>query len=120
MRERNTNLCIFYIVEDRTAEQLLPIIQKHVNPGSLVMSDMWKAYNNVASLNVEHLTVNHSLHFVSLERDPKTPNMKIHTNGIESIWKDAKRLVHLIFKNDHNFTSMLSYNIRSVCFKIIS
>ena len=73
------------IVPDRTAQTLLPLIQQHVRPGTVVHSDQWSAYSTVASLpNVEsHATVNHSLHFV----DPATG---VHTQAIESYWNRAK------------------------------
>ena len=54
------------IVPDRRAQTLLPIIQSHVNPGTTVKADQWKAYSSVSSLRnaASHSTVNHSLHFV--------------------------------------------------------
>jgi hypothetical protein len=75
MRESNTSLCVFYIVDDWTADQLLPINQKHINPCSCVICG--RHVTNIFSLNV---VLNHSLHFVAPERDPENPNIKIHTN----------------------------------------
>ena len=51
------------------AQTLLPIIAQYVRPGTVVYSDEWSAYNQLATTthNVHH-TVNHSLHFV----DPVT------------------------------------------------
>lgn len=46
---------------------MLPLIKKHVLPGSLVYSDMWRAYSQI-NVDFEHHMVNHSLHFV----DPST------------------------------------------------
>ena len=45
---------------------LLPIIQRHVHPETVVWSDMWAAYNNVQHLPpvAQHQTVNHSIEFV--------------------------------------------------------
>ena len=64
---------------DRTAQTLLPLIQQHVQPGTVVHSDQWSAYSTGARLpNVgSHATVNHSLRFV----DPVTG---VHTQTIES------------------------------------
>jgi hypothetical protein len=64
---------------------LLDLIIKHIAPGSIVYSDMWKAYMDIVKVdkNFKHLMVNHSLHFV----DPKTG---VHTNNIESTWKTCK------------------------------
>ena len=66
------------------AETLLPIIQRHILPGSIVYSDQWAAYNRVGNIaGLEHHTVNHTLHFV----DPVTG---VHTQNIESYWNRCK------------------------------
>ena len=38
------------IVQDRTAATLLPIIQQHVAQGTVVHSDEWRSYSQVAAL----------------------------------------------------------------------
>ena len=50
------------------------------------MSDEWRAYNAIPNLDMAHQTVNHSLNFV----DPSTG---AHTQGIESTWSQAKRMM---------------------------
>ena len=79
-------LGVMCTVPDRTAQTLLPIITRHVRPGSEVHSDQWAAYNSVQQLQPvsAHHTVNHSLHFV----DPATG---VHTQNIESYWNRVKR-----------------------------
>ena len=73
------------VVQRRDAVTLLPIIQGHVRPGTIIYSDQWSAYRHVGALpNVSsHSTVNHSLHF----KDPVTG---VHTNNIESYRELAK------------------------------
>ena len=73
------------IVQDRTAATLLPIIQQHVAQGTVVHSDEWRSYSQVAALPPvqSHLTVNHSVTFV----DPTTG---AHTQHVESYWNHAK------------------------------
>ena len=71
LRERGTNKFIFYVVEDRSAQTLLPIIIKHVLPGTRVISDMWKAYSSIDQHGFEHSMVNHSLNFVAPESNKK-------------------------------------------------
>ena len=53
------------IVPDRSVATLLPIIQVHILPGTIIHSDEWAAYQHVASLpNVSaYDTVNHSIEF---------------------------------------------------------
>ena len=73
------------LVPSRNALTLLPIIEEHTLPGSIIHSDMWAAYRQVARLPtvVAHETVNHRRHFV----DPTTG---AHTQAIESYWARAK------------------------------
>lgn len=73
------------LVSRRDAATLLPIIQAHVAPNTVIHSDEWAAYNQVQSLpNVTaHGTVNHSVTFV----DPSTG---VHTQNIESYWNRVK------------------------------
>ena len=72
------------IVYTRDAATLLPIIQAHVNPGTVIWSDSWAAYNNIINLPPVqgHSTVNHSIEFVTASG--------VHTNHIESYWNRAK------------------------------
>ena len=72
------------IVHQRTAAVLLPIIQAHVNPGTIIHLDQWAAYNNVGTLPgvSAHDTVNHSVEFVAANGT--------HTQHIESYWNRVK------------------------------
>lgn len=73
------------IVPQRDAATLLPIIQAHTLPGTIIHSDEWAAYRRVASLpNVaSHDTVNHSVEFVN-------STTGTHTQSIESYWNRSK------------------------------
>lgn len=81
--ERETQKRFIVPVEKRDAATLLPLCQKYILPGTTIHSDCWKAYNDLQHLGYTHLVVNHSQHFV----DPVTG---VHTNTIESLWKDIK------------------------------
>ena len=71
-------------VENRSAWTLIPLICEHILPGTTVISDEWRAYSCLDILGYNHLTVNHSEHFI----DPSTGAC---TNLIESIWAKLRR-----------------------------
>jgi hypothetical protein len=69
------------LVQTRDAATLLPIIQRHVAPGSVIHSDQWCAYSQVAALPpvTAHHTVNHSINFVDPVTGECILNMLNHT-----------------------------------------
>ena len=72
------------IVQRRDAATLLPIIQAHTAPGSIVHSDDWAAYHTgVYTSWGMWLPTMLSLHFV----DPVTG---VHTQNVESYWNRVK------------------------------
>jgi ISXO2-like transposase domain len=72
------------VVERRDAATLMEVISRHVAPGSIVHTDLWRGYTDISEvLDVEHRTVNHSLHFVN-------PVDGTHTNTIEGTWNGMK------------------------------
>ena len=71
------------IVRNRKESTLLPLIKKYIAPGSIIISDMWKAYDKIADLEgsfYDHLTVNHSKEF-------KNKANGACTNTIEGAWR---------------------------------
>jgi hypothetical protein len=86
--ERTEERKVFLVeVPDRSAETLLAVLARHIQPGSIVHSDLWKGYIRLAeTLGVEHRTVNHSFYFV----DPVT---LVHTNTIEGTWCALKKMI---------------------------
>ncbi|CEF61372.1 Transposase, ISXO2-like domain-containing protein [Strongyloides ratti] len=74
-------------VKKRGSETLLEVIKKHVVPGLIIHSDLWRGYNGIEDiLGFKHYTVNHSVNF----KDPETG---IHTNSIERTWNRFKLLI---------------------------
>ena len=65
--ETNVGFLIFF--DKRDPNTLLPLIEEYVAPGSIIQSDMWRAYNNINTLPVippyEHRVVNHAQNFVN-------------------------------------------------------
>ena len=68
------------MVEDRSADTLIPIINKKIRKGTLIQSDKWKGYNAIS----QNETVNHSQNL----RDPETGAC---TNHIEATWHALKK-----------------------------
>ncbi|CEF67761.1 Transposase, ISXO2-like domain-containing protein [Strongyloides ratti] len=74
-------------VEKRDSETLLDVIKKHVKPGSIIHTDLWRGYEGIEEkLGFKHCTVNHSVSF----KDPETG---IHTNTIEGTWNGFKIMI---------------------------
>uniref|UniRef100_A0A0L8GRY1 ISXO2-like transposase domain-containing protein n=1 Tax=Octopus bimaculoides TaxID=37653 RepID=A0A0L8GRY1_OCTBM len=66
-----------------SATTLLPIIEDNIRLGTTIISDEWSAYKHIINIgHFQHLTVNHSLHFVS-------PINGAHTQNIERLWKST-------------------------------
>lgn len=81
--ELGTGNFFMQLVSQRDAATLLPIIQRHIRPGTRIWSDQWAAYNGLNGLGYQHQTVNHSVQYV----DPVTG---VHTNNIEARWSACK------------------------------
>jgi hypothetical protein len=71
--------CFMERVAYRSEEVLLNIIQRNVKPGTIIVSDCWKAYTNLQQYGYIHYTVNHSKNFVN-------PLTGACTNRIEGSW----------------------------------
>jgi transposase-like protein len=77
-----------FFVEQRDRATIFPLIKKHVIPGSIICTDMWRAYDTIEDIDVQprfvHRTVNHSVNF-------KDPIDGTHTNNVEAYWCSIKR-----------------------------
>ncbi|XP_062594545.1 uncharacterized protein LOC134255960 [Saccostrea cucullata] len=91
MVERESNTIIIYPVADRTAGTLIPLIQRHVEPGTTIYSDGWTAYCDLNDLGYRHFTVLHKYSFKKVYRNVTTGVEEVVcTNQIEGAWKHAK------------------------------
>ena len=59
MIEVETNTLIMYPVDRRSADTLIPLLQKRVEPGSVILSDGWAAYDKLNELGFKHFSVIH-------------------------------------------------------------
>jgi transposase-like protein len=80
--EEESRRSFMVAVEKRDESTLLPIIERHIAKGSIIVSDCWKAYINLEKHGYEHRLVNHSKEFVNNDGD--------HTNKIEGHWRQVK------------------------------
>ena len=73
------------LVPDRSMWTLLPIICRKILPGSIIISDEWRAYKALDIMtDYQHITVNHSKEFKNFENGACT-------NRIEGIWAHMRR-----------------------------
>lgn len=95
----------------RNTATLQPLIQKHVERGSVIMTDSWSAYNNLETLGYEHLTVNHSQNFV----DPQT---FANTQTIESSWRFLRHTLERSgIRHEHLDMHLCEFLFRRECKK---
>jgi len=86
--ERSTGRLFVQIVQNRSAKTLVSIIQKWIDPTSkFIISDEWRAYQNLKQLKYNHVTIKHSENFVHPE------NPKIYTQTIENRWGLIKSIM---------------------------
>lgn len=86
--ERTPERRTFFVpVHSRDSATIVPIIERYVARGSIVHTDMWRAYSSIEiELGMTHYTVNHSRNFT----DPITG---VHTNTIEGTWNGLKKAI---------------------------
>ena len=89
--QRENNQIVLYPVSNRNAETLVPLIQRHVYPGTRIYSDSWAAYMNLNELGYEQFTVVHKTSFKQRYQNADTGEfVDCHTNRIEGAWKICK------------------------------
>jgi transposase-like protein len=76
-------------VRSRSARTLRRVLRRHILPGTIVITDLWKGYNtqDMIQSGFIHYTVNHSQTFVD-------PQSGAHTNTIEGTWSGIKYVVN--------------------------
>ena len=98
--EENSRKCFLIAVEDRTEATLLSLIKKWISPGTVIISDCWKAYHNLDKHGYTHKTVNHSQEFKNEDGD--------HTNKIEGHWRQMKASFPTHGRKKQHYSSYLA------------
>jgi transposase len=70
------------VIPNASSATLLPIINRRIQPDSIVYTDCWSAYNAIDVTQFHHFRINHSKLFADKHN---------HINGIENFWNQAKR-----------------------------
>ena len=72
------------VVPNVEARTLMPLIDKRVEPGSIICSDTWKSYTGIAARGYVHRLVEHGM-------GEYADNHGNHINGLEGFWGYLKR-----------------------------
>jgi transposase-like protein len=83
IHERTRGVVRAFFVPNVRSGTLLPLIRKHVAPGSTIYSDAYQLYQNVVKDGYRHAFVDHARH--EYARGP------VNSNGMEGFWGVLKR-----------------------------
>ena len=98
--EQESRKCFMIAVDKRDEATLLPLIKRWIEPGTIIISDCWKAYCNLEKHGYTHRTVNHSQELVNEQGDS--------TNKMEGHWRQAKVKLPPFAVRKHHFSSYLA------------
>ena len=74
-------------VINRSADKLIPIIEKYIEKNTKVLTDGWAAYATLNQIGYQHYAVNHSSQFQVQYYSKETKQLEVvDTNSIEGFW----------------------------------
>ncbi|XP_068210958.1 uncharacterized protein [Palaemon carinicauda] len=85
------------MISSRDSSTLVPLIQKYIKPGSIIISDNWSSYNSLNSLGYEHRIVSHT-----------EARHDTHTQNIESLMREAREQIQRSGSRSEYFRRYLS------------
>ena len=92
-REMWTGNVLFFKVEKRAEEDVIPLILKYTNPNSIVMSDKWAAYN-MLPVFFESYSISHKYRFSQfIFKKGELKALRKTTNYMERCWVDVRRFI---------------------------
>jgi transposase-like protein len=78
------------VIPNADAENMVPLVEKWVEKGAIIVTDEWRAYNALKG-DYFHITVNH--------QDGQYVNGCFTSNGVENFWSIFKRSIIGTFHN---------------------
>ena len=90
---------LFFIVPNRRAETLVPIIRKYVRPGSVIFSDKWAAYSQLGR-EYRHFVVVHERRFVQYSFFQGNVVVKCTTNHVERLWVEMRKYLRGVERSE--------------------
>ena len=97
--ERGTNRIKLFPVENRNADTLCRILERHVTPGSTIYSDGWAAYKEIGNMGYRHLFVEHKTTFKRTYVDQQTGEVEeVHTNTVEGADSPKTARTEVLFR----------------------
>ena len=100
---------LFFYVERRNHETLIPLIQRFVAPGSLVFTDEFATYTCLRDLGYRHYAVCHTYEFSHYVIEGPYI-IRVTTNHIERLWVELdKTLAHMTLEKTLRCLNLESY-----------
>ena len=90
-----------YVQETKrsTKKVLQPLVESVTKPGTIINSDEWHAYQDLAKTGRPHVTVNHNRG--EYARDDDGDGIReVHSNGIEGFWLGCRNFLRM-FRGVH-------------------
>ena len=92
-KDKWTGNVLFFMVKNRSEEDLLPLIIGHVHPASIIMSDKWGAYNLLPMFFESH-SISHKYRFSQfIFKKGEKKALRKTTNHMERCWVDVRRFL---------------------------
>jgi len=98
--EQQSTKCFMVAVDKRDEVTLLPLIERWIEPGTVIISDCWKVFCNFEKHGYTHRTVDYSQEYVNEDRDS--------TNKIQGHWRQAKVKLPTFGVRKYHFSSYLA------------
>lgn len=85
---------LFVLIPDKSAKSILPLINKHVRPGTIIYTDEAKVYKKLSEEKTfEHKFVTHKYCFVDYKKNVHTQNVESFNNKLKLKIKESKGVI---------------------------